>query len=186
MVELEDGGEVRCDAIVVGTGRVPRTNALGLERAGVELGERGELVVDDHCRAAEGLWGVGDVTGVMPFTHVAKYQARVVADNILGKPRAARYEGIPRVVFTDPEVAAVGLTTRQAEERGYSVAAAEVDLTETIARPWTYEEIDCSTRSPNSPPTTRATCTPCSNSTCDLARTAGTCWAPRFQDAGNP
>jgi pyruvate/2-oxoglutarate dehydrogenase complex dihydrolipoamide dehydrogenase (E3) component len=84
--------------------------------------------------------GIGDVTGVMPFTHVAQYQARVVADNILGTPRTARYDGIPRVVFTDPEVAAVGLTSRQAEDQGLSIAGAEVDLTRVLARPWTYEK----------------------------------------------
>ncbi len=57
----------------------------------------------------------------MPFTHVAKYQARVVADNIVGNARTARYDGIPRVMFADPEVAAVGLTRRQAERQGLAV-----------------------------------------------------------------
>ncbi len=79
---------------------------------------------------------LGDVTGVMPFTHVAMYMARVVADNITGTDRTARYEGIPRVVFADPKVAAVGLTTEQAEQQGLS---AEVDLSKAVARPWTYE-----------------------------------------------
>jgi pyruvate/2-oxoglutarate dehydrogenase complex dihydrolipoamide dehydrogenase (E3) component len=83
---------------------------------------------------------LGDVTGVMPFTHVAKYQARVVADTILGKPRTASYGGIPRVVFTDPEVAAVGMTRREAEERGLDVASTELDLAGALARPWTYEQ----------------------------------------------
>jgi pyruvate/2-oxoglutarate dehydrogenase complex dihydrolipoamide dehydrogenase (E3) component len=140
VVEVDGGDQVRCDVIIVGTGRSPRTGDLGLEAAGVQLGERGELVVDEHCRAGEGVWGLGDVTAVMPFTHVAMYQGRVVADNILGRSRTARYEGIPRVVFTDPEVAAVGLTQAQAEDQGRSVAAAEIDLTEAIARPWTYEK----------------------------------------------
>jgi pyruvate/2-oxoglutarate dehydrogenase complex dihydrolipoamide dehydrogenase (E3) component len=140
VVQLDDGDQIRCDVIVVGTGRSPRAEDLGLDTVGVRLGERGELTVDQHCRAAEGIWGIGDVTGVMPFTHVAMYQGRVVADNILGRPRAARYEGIPRVVFTDPEVAAVGLTSREAEARNLSTAGAEVDLTEVIARPWTYEK----------------------------------------------
>lgn len=140
VVELDDGTEVRCDVIVIGTGRTPRTGDLGLDSVGAALGERGELLIDEHCRAGEGVWGIGDVTGVMPFTHVAKYQARVVADNIVGKARTARYEGIPRVVFADPEVAAVGLTTEQAEQSGISVVAAEVDLADAIARPWTYED----------------------------------------------
>lgn len=139
VVQLDGGGEVRCDVVIVGTGRRPRTADLGLETAGVRIGDRDEVVVDESCRAAEGVWAVGDVTGVMPFTHVAKYMGRVVADNILGRPRTARYDGIPRVVFSDPEIAAVGLTARQAAERGMTTAGAEVDLAEAIARPWTYE-----------------------------------------------
>jgi pyruvate/2-oxoglutarate dehydrogenase complex dihydrolipoamide dehydrogenase (E3) component len=139
VLELDGGGEVRCDVVIVGTGRTPRAGDLGLESVGIQLGERGEVVVDDHCRAGEGVWALGDVTGVMPFTHVAMYMARVIADNIAGKDRVARYEGIPRVIFTDPEVAAVGLTTQQAEEQGVVPVTAEVDLSRAIARPWTYE-----------------------------------------------
>lgn len=140
VVQLDDGDEVRCDVVVVGTGRTPRAADLGLENIGVELGERGEVVVDDHCRAADGVWALGDVTGVMPFTHVAMYMARVIADNIAGHDRTARYEGIPRVVFTDPEVAAVGLTAEQARQQGLSCTGTEVDLSNAIARPWTYEK----------------------------------------------
>jgi thioredoxin reductase len=140
VVELDSGDEVRCDVIVVGTGRTPRAGDLGLESLGIELGERGEVVVDERCRAGEGVWALGDVTGVMPFTHVAMYMGRVMADNISGTKRTARYDGIPRVVFTDPEVAAVGLTTEQAEARGLSHVAAEVNLANAITRTWTYEE----------------------------------------------
>jgi pyruvate/2-oxoglutarate dehydrogenase complex dihydrolipoamide dehydrogenase (E3) component len=139
VVELDDGGEVRCDVVIVGTGRTPRAGDLGLDSVGIELGERGEVVVDDHCRAGDGVWALGDVTGVMPFTHVAMYMARVIVDNIAGKDRTARYDGIPRVIFTDPEVAAVGLTSEQAQQQGISTASAEVDLAKAIARPWTYE-----------------------------------------------
>lgn len=139
VVALDDGTEVRCDVVVVGSGRTPRTAGLGLETVGVTLGDRGEVVVDDHCRAAANVWGVGDVTAVMAFTHVAMYQGQVVADNILGTDRTARYDGIPRVVFADPEVAAVGLTTAQAAQRGLRTVSTEVDLSEAIARPWTYE-----------------------------------------------
>jgi pyruvate/2-oxoglutarate dehydrogenase complex dihydrolipoamide dehydrogenase (E3) component len=140
LVEIEGGGEVRCDVIIVGTGRRPRARDLGLEAVGVQLGERGEVRVDEHCRAGRNVWALGDVTGVMPFTHVAMYMARVVADNIAGRARTASYQGIPRVVFSDPEVAAVGLTADQARERGIATATAEVDLTQAIARPWTYEQ----------------------------------------------
>ncbi len=139
VVTLDDGTEVRCDVVVVGSGRTPRTAELGLETVGVGLGEKGEVLIDSRCAAADGVWAIGDVTAVMPFTHVAMYQAQVVADNILGTPRTARYEGIPRVVFADPEVAAVGLTAAQATEQGLATVSTEVDLSEAIARPWTYE-----------------------------------------------
>ena len=139
VVDLDDGTEARGDVVVLATGRAPRTRGLGLEHAGVALGERGEVLVDDHCRAADGVWALGDVTAVMPFTHVAKYQGRIVADAILGRPRAAHYDGIPRVVFADPEIAAAGLTQEQADRDGLRTAATEVDLAQSIARPWTYE-----------------------------------------------
>ena len=67
------------------------------------------------------------------------YQGRVVASNILGRDRAASYHGIPRVIFADPEIAAVGLTTAQAREAGIDVAATEIALADSIDRPWTYE-----------------------------------------------
>jgi len=73
------------------------------------------------------------------FTHVATYQGRVVADNILGRDRAASYEGIPRVVFADPEIAAVGLTAAQAASRGISTATAETSIADAADRSWTYE-----------------------------------------------
>jgi dihydrolipoamide dehydrogenase len=79
------------------------------------------------------------VTGQALFTHVAKYHARVAADTILGRERRADYRAIPRVIFADPEIAAVGLTAAQARNRGIDVASVEVDLPSTIARPWTYE-----------------------------------------------
>ncbi len=140
VVELDSGEQLRRDLVIVGTGKKPRSADLGLDAVGVELGEHGEVVVDGRCSAGEGIWAIGDVTGVMPFTHVAMYQARVVADNILGTARTARYDGIPRVVFSDPEVAAVGLTSEQAADRGLATASAEVDLANAIARPWTYEK----------------------------------------------
>ena len=68
----------------------------------------GRVRVDPRCRLAEGIWAVGDATGQAMFAPVAKYQARVVADTMLGTPRSARYEGLPRVVFADPEIAPWG------------------------------------------------------------------------------
>ncbi len=140
VITLDDGTQLRCDVVVVGAGRRPRTAELGLDAIGVTLGDNGEIRVDEYCRAAEGLWAIGDVTAIMPFTHVAKYQARIATDAILGRPRAASYHGIPRVVFTDPEVAAVGLTHAQAQQQGLRTTSVELNLANAIARPWTYEQ----------------------------------------------
>jgi pyruvate/2-oxoglutarate dehydrogenase complex dihydrolipoamide dehydrogenase (E3) component len=139
VLTLDDGAETETDVVILGAGRRPATAGLGLDAAGVTLTGRGGIAVDDRCQAGEGLWALGDVTGVALFTHVAKYQGRVVADNILGRDRAASYHGIPRVVFADPEIAAAGYTTRQARDCGIEVVTAEVALADAIGRPWTYE-----------------------------------------------
>ncbi|MGH2946239.1 MAG: dihydrolipoyl dehydrogenase family protein [Solirubrobacteraceae bacterium] len=139
IVRLGDGGEASGQELLVAIGRVPRVDELGLEELGVELGPQG-IVVDDRCRAGDGIWAIGDVTGVMPFTHVGMYQARVVVDDIAGRQRRADYRAIPRVVFSDPEIAAVGLTEEQARERGIDIATARLRLPDAIARPWTYEK----------------------------------------------
>ena len=139
VITLDDGTETETDVVILGAGRRPVTAGLGLEDVGITPGTGGEIPVDDHCRAADGLWAIGDVTGVSLFTHVAMYQGRVVASNILGRERTASYEGIPRVVFADPEIAAVGLTTTQARDRGIDVAATEVAMADAADRSWTYE-----------------------------------------------
>jgi len=139
VIELDDGSGVHTDVVVLGTGRRPHTDGLGLAAVGVQPNPRGALEVDQHCQVIDGLWAIGDITGVALFTHVAMYQARVVADTILGKPRTAHYHGIPRVVFADPEIAAVGLTTTQAAAQGIELATTEVNLPDVLARPWTYD-----------------------------------------------
>jgi dihydrolipoamide dehydrogenase len=139
-LELDDGTSVSTDVVIFATGRRPRSKDLGFETAGVALDARGAVQVDEHCRAADNVWAIGDATGVMPFTHVAKYQGRIVADAILGRPRPASYEGIPRVVFGDPEIAAAGITQAQADEQGRATAFAELDLAKSLTRPWTYEQ----------------------------------------------
>jgi dihydrolipoamide dehydrogenase len=139
VVTLDDGSQVETDVVILGAGRRPATAGFGLDTTGVTLTGRGGIAVDDRCRAGPGVWAVGDVTGVALFTHVAMYQGRVVAGNILGRDRAASYEGIPRVVFADPEIAAVGLTAAQAAARGISTAAAEISVADSADRSWTYE-----------------------------------------------
>ena len=107
VLEIDDGRELRGDRLLVATGRRPRVRGLGLETVGVEPDAHG-VPVDAHLRAAERLWAIGDVNGLWPLTHVGKYQGDVVAANILGEPRKANYEAVPRVVYTDPQAAAVG------------------------------------------------------------------------------
>ncbi|MET0559469.1 MAG: NAD(P)/FAD-dependent oxidoreductase [Solirubrobacterales bacterium] len=122
--------ELRGDRLLVATGRRPRTEGIGLETVGVEADGKG-VPVDAHLRVAEGLWAIGDVNGIWPLTHVGKYEGDVVAANILGEPREANYEAVPRVVYTDPQAAAVG-----ALEASFNatVPIAEVAKTATYTR----------------------------------------------------
>jgi dihydrolipoamide dehydrogenase len=110
ILELDGGQELRGDRILVATGRRPRVKGIGLDTVGVEENAHG-VPVDAQLRAADGLWAIGDVNGLWPLTHVGKYQGEVVADNILGRPREANYDAVPRVVYTDPQAAAVGAST---------------------------------------------------------------------------
>ncbi|HEY5317557.1 MAG TPA: NAD(P)/FAD-dependent oxidoreductase [Solirubrobacteraceae bacterium] len=137
-IDLGDGGRIRTQELIVATGRTPRVADLGLETVGIHPYGDG-IKIDERCRAGDQVWAVGDVTGVLPFTHVAKYQARIACADIAGESVAADYAAVPRVVFCDPEIAAVGLTEAQATAGELDVAIARVELPEVIARPWTYE-----------------------------------------------
>ena len=129
IIELEDGTELKVDELAVATGRHPRTDDLGLESVGLEAGQW--IDVDDQLRATgvEGNWlyAIGDVNARALLTHVGKYQARIAADNILGKSAAAIADGSrsPRVLFTDPQVAAVGHTLQSAQDAGLNVKTVE-------------------------------------------------------------
>jgi pyruvate/2-oxoglutarate dehydrogenase complex dihydrolipoamide dehydrogenase (E3) component len=107
VLELDDGQELRGDRLLIATGRRPRVEGIGLETVGVEADAHG-IPVDARLRVGERLWAIGDVTGIWQLTHAGEYQGRVVASNILGEARDANYEAMPRVVFTDPQAAAVG------------------------------------------------------------------------------
>jgi pyruvate/2-oxoglutarate dehydrogenase complex dihydrolipoamide dehydrogenase (E3) component len=110
VLTLDDGRAFGGDRLLVATGRRPRVEGIGLETVGIEPTQSG-IPVDTRLRAAERLWAIGDVTGLWQLTHVGKYQGRVAAANILGEPCEAHYDAVPRVVFTDPQAAAVGATT---------------------------------------------------------------------------
>jgi pyruvate/2-oxoglutarate dehydrogenase complex dihydrolipoamide dehydrogenase (E3) component len=107
ILEFPDGSELRGDRLLVATGRRPRVHGIGLDTVGVQPGPRG-IEVDARMNAGDSVWAIGDVTGIWPLTYVGKYQGRVAASNILGRPRTACYSAVPRVVFTDPQAASVG------------------------------------------------------------------------------
>jgi dihydrolipoamide dehydrogenase len=109
VLELEDGRELRGDHLLVCTGRRPRVDSIGLETVGIEADGHG-IPVDSRLSAGERLWAIGDINAIWQLTHVGKYQGDVVAANILGEPREANYEAVPRVVFTDPQAASAGAT----------------------------------------------------------------------------
>lgn len=130
IVGLDDGTVVSAEEVLVDAGRVPRTTELGLETVGVPVG--GPVLVDERMRvpATDWLYAVGDLNGRAPFTHMAKYQARIAAGDILGQSVAAEHladgAGAPRVIFTEPQVAAVGHTTASAAAAGLRVRVVDV------------------------------------------------------------
>ncbi len=134
VLELDDGHVVRGDRLLVATGRRPRVDGIGLETVGIEPNPRG-VPVDAHLRAGERLWAIGDVTGIWPLTHVGKYQGRVVAANILGEPREANYDAVPRVTYTDPQAAAAGAT-----EAAFSATALVSEVAKTATYTRAYDE----------------------------------------------
>jgi len=130
VLALDGDRELRGDHLLVATGRRLRVDGIGLETVGVEPDRHG-VPVDAHLRVADGLWAIGDVTGIHLLTHVGKYQGEVVASNILGEPREANYEAVPDVVYTDPQAAAVG---RSEGRFGATVKLTDVAKSETYSR----------------------------------------------------
>jgi len=134
VLELDGGEELRGDKLLVATGRRPRVEGIGLDTVGVEANPHG-IEVDEHLRAGERLWAIGDVTGVWPLTHVGEYEGDVVAANIAGDVRPANYEAVPRVTYTDPQAAAVG-----AVEATYSATAPVSEVPRTATYTHAYAE----------------------------------------------
>jgi len=133
-----DGADLSADQLLVATGRRANLTDLGLDTVGVDTTRRW-LEVDEHQRAGDRLWAVGDITGKGAFTHVAMYQAGIAVRDILGQDGPpADYRASPRVTFTDPEVGAVGLTEAQARAAGLSVRTGTAQLPAT-ARGWIHK-----------------------------------------------
>ncbi len=120
--------EFRADAVLLATGRIGNTDQLNLAAAGVETKERGFIQVDEELRTSQPhIWAIGDVTGGWMFTHVATYDGPIAALNaVKGLGRKVDYRVVPRAVFSDPTLAAVGLSEQEARERGYDVAVGSV------------------------------------------------------------
>lgn len=137
-VTVGEGGELTAEKFLVAVGRRAELGGLGLESVGLDPAARA-VKVDEHMRAGDGLWGVGDVTGHGAFTHVAMYQSAIAARDILGEAGPpADYRALPRVTFTDPEVGTVGMTEADARAKGVQteVGIAQVP---SSARGWIHK-----------------------------------------------
>jgi dihydrolipoamide dehydrogenase len=134
VLELDDGRELRGDKLLIATGRRPRVEGIGLDTVGIEP-DRGGVKVDDHLRAGERLWAIGDVNGAWPLTHVGKYEGDVVAANILGEDRPVNYDAVPRVTYTDPQAAAVG-----ANEAAFEGTAQLTEIAKTATYTHAYKD----------------------------------------------
>lgn len=132
-LECAERDAVVGDRILAATGRRPATDDIGLEVLGVGLDDTGAVPVDGHCRVAgqSHLWAAGDVTGIAPYTHTANYQAAVIVDNLLGRPRTADYRAIPRGIYTHPSVYAVGANPSPDDLADGTVRHAGMDLADT-------------------------------------------------------
>lgn len=135
---LDNGQVLNVERVLVASGRRTDLGALQVGAAGLDENAR-TIPVDERMRAAPGIWAIGDVTGHGAYTHVSVYQSRIAAADILGREaEVASYRAVPSVVFTQPEVASVGLTEQQARERQLNVRTALTDIT-TGARGWIHQ-----------------------------------------------
>uniref|UniRef100_UPI004048ED3E dihydrolipoyl dehydrogenase n=1 Tax=Candidatus Planktophila sp. TaxID=2175601 RepID=UPI004048ED3E len=128
-VTLEDGKTFTAEVLLVAVGRGPVSANLGYEEQGITM-DRGYVLVDNKCRTnVPGIWAVGDLIPTLQLAHVGFGEGILVAEEIAGlNPRPINYDGVPRVTYSEPEVASVGLTTAQAKERGYDVVELNYDL----------------------------------------------------------
>ncbi len=118
-VRLEGNKQAEFDLALVSVGRKVVSDDLGLKKAGVKTSERGAIEVDEKMETnVPGIYAIGDVTGIAMLAHVASHQAIVAADNVVGKRCAMHYHSVPAVIFTHPEIATVGLTLEEAQEKG--------------------------------------------------------------------
>mgnify|MGYP003325681336 FL=1 len=129
VVTLEDGKQFTAEVLLVAVGRGPVSANIGYEEQGISM-DRGYILVDDKCRTnIPGIWAVGDLIPTLQLAHVGFQEGILVAEEIAGlNPRPINYDGVPRVTYSEPEVASVGLSTAVAKERGYDVVEISYDL----------------------------------------------------------
>jgi pyruvate/2-oxoglutarate dehydrogenase complex dihydrolipoamide dehydrogenase (E3) component len=131
----QDEDIVVADQLLVATGRQPHLRDIGLETVGLDPSAK-SIETDELLRAGERLWAIGDITGKGAFTHVSRYQAGIVVRDLLDHDRrTADYHAVSRVIFTDPELGAVGLTEAQAREQGLDVMVSVADVAKS-SRGW--------------------------------------------------
>ena len=128
-VTLEDGREFTAEILLVSIGRGPVTDGIGYQEAGIAM-DRGYVLVDDNCRTnVPGIFAVGDIIPTLQLAHVGFQEGILVAETVAGlNPRPINYDGVPRVTYSEPEVASVGLSTKVAKERGYDVVEVDYNL----------------------------------------------------------
>jgi pyruvate/2-oxoglutarate dehydrogenase complex dihydrolipoamide dehydrogenase (E3) component len=132
--------EIEGSDILVATGRVPNTAGIGLDEAGVELDDRGYIRVNERLEAtAPNVWAIGECAGSPLFTHVSVDDFRIIKDNLAGGNRSTRDRLVPYCMFTDPQLAHVGLTEREAQHQGITVRIARLPMS-TVLRTHTTDE----------------------------------------------
>lgn len=123
---LNNGQEIQTDKALISIGRSLNTKELGFEEVGINLGTRGEVVVDEHLRTSiPTIFAIGDITNKMQLAHVASAQGIAAVNNIMGENHEMDYRVVPSCIFTFPEVATVGITTEQAKEAGLNIKSAK-------------------------------------------------------------
>jgi len=121
---LESGEELAADMVLISIGRTFNTQGLGLEELGIQQGPKGEIIVDSGLQTnIPGIYAIGDITNKIQLAHVASAQGITAAENIMGQKKQMSYDVVPNCIFTSPEIAGVGLTSQEAEERGLKVKA---------------------------------------------------------------
>lgn len=118
---LDDGRTVEAERVFLASGRRPNVDGLGLQAIGVETTRAGVVVDERMQTTVAGIWAAGDVTGLHQFTPIAQYQARIAVADMFGEARRADYSALPTAIFTDPELASVGLTEAEAMDQEQDV-----------------------------------------------------------------